>query len=225
MKVLKVNLLPPESKEIAGIKLPPYLANLDPGFVFIVVVGSVVALGLPVLMTGLVDTQLIAPADETLAKQNEQLKVTSAGKTKLSKRKNQLEQREQAYGALRSMIDRSNPWAEVLEELRMLTPTDLWLTDLSASGNTFVLRGSALDSRSIAYLYTNLQTARNFADPALKPIEMEPGEDGALNFEITVRVTHEDAAGNAPAAAAPAAPAAKAEAEAPAPAEQDKEAS
>ncbi|MBM3258907.1 MAG: PilN domain-containing protein [Candidatus Sericytochromatia bacterium] len=222
MKVLKVNLLPPESKEIAGVKLPPYLANLDPGFVFVVVVGSIVSLGLPVLLTGLVDTQCVAKANATLADQEISLKASTADKSKLVKRKTTLEQKEQAYDALRSRIDRSNPWAEVLEELRMLTPTDLWLTELSASGTTFTLRGAALDSRSIAYLYTNLQTARNFADPALKPIEMEPGEDGALNFEITVRVTHKDAGGEAP-PAAPAAGTGEAAAGAPPPAEQDKE--
>ncbi|MEB3204520.1 MAG: PilN domain-containing protein [Candidatus Sericytochromatia bacterium] len=222
MKVLKVNLLPPESKEIAGIKLPPYLANLDPGFVFIVVVGSIVSLGLPELLTAVVDTRFIAPAEETLTKQAEDLKLKSADKSKLVKRKTILEQKEKAYDALRSRIDRSNPWAEVLEELRMMTPTDLWLTELVSSGTTFTLRGAALDTKSIAHFYTNLQTARNFADPALKPIEMEPGEDGALNFEITVRITHKDAGGEAP-PAAPAAGTGEAAAGAAPPAEQDKE--
>ncbi|MEB3298614.1 MAG: PilN domain-containing protein [Candidatus Sericytochromatia bacterium] len=188
MKVLKVNLLPPEVKEFAGIQLPPYIANLDPGLVFIVLVGTLSALLLPAGLTGFVETSLLAPAEEQIKVQDTELTKTKAGQRALLARQKALQAKESAYTALQAKIERSNPWAEVLEELRMLTPTDLWLTDLTANGDGFVLKGASLDSRSVAYLYTNLQTARHFSDPVLRPIRLQSDKEGAMMFEISVRL-------------------------------------
>lgn len=81
-------------------------------------------------------------------------------------------------------------WGTILNELRTLTPGNLWFDNFkadSAAGN-ITLSGLALDYGSVAYFQRNLEHSEYFANPVLGRTEMQAGPVPTVKWDIKMAV-------------------------------------
>lgn len=174
MKTININLLGPEAQKTPAIPIPAGI-DIDPIMIVIVLVGLAVSFGMPNVLTWGVDRFLNEPADRTLQEQKAEISRNKSGSQQLVERQKELEGLETDLKSLQGLVGHGGRWASILEELRAITPTDLWLTELRTDGSQLELSGAALDYKAVAYLYTNFQNARSFAGPILGNISEESG--------------------------------------------------
>lgn len=183
MKTININLI--GDRPTAGLALAPEL-NIDPGLLIAAVGGFAGAFLLPTLIGMVLDNFLIAPTSAEI----EQLKASTSQslvKTKEIERiQKQAEALEGDYTTLLNLAKQTGTWKTVLEEVRDLTPTDTWLTHLNIEGGSKLkLEGTALDYRSIAFFYTNLQNASNFNHPVLGGLQSDSvGGQTVIRFTV-----------------------------------------
>lgn len=93
---------------------------------------------------------------------------------------------------LQSVAGGRMSWGDVLNEMRSLTPGNLWFESFRSDGATskVSVTGAALDYSSVAYFHRNLQNSDYFVDPILSRTEMTTGGNGitVVNFTIDVMV-------------------------------------
>jgi Tfp pilus assembly protein PilN len=93
---------------------------------------------------------------------------------------------------LQSVAGGSMSWGDVLNEMRSLTPGNLWFDSFKCDTTTgkISVSGAALDYSSVAYFHRNLQTSEYFLDPVLSKTDMATGGNGIslVNFQIDVIV-------------------------------------
>lgn len=105
-----------------------------------------------------------------------------------------LRDREQVILAL---LKRQLPGAAVLDEIRLLIPTDVWLTALSVpEPSALTLEGLALSYHAVAQLMDNLSTGRLFRVVDLTVVQLERvGPREIVKFSITARIARPEASG------------------------------
>ncbi|MBI6547009.1 MAG: PilN domain-containing protein [Cyanobacteria bacterium NC_groundwater_1444_Ag_S-0.65um_54_12] len=187
MRTININLLAPEPAAATGLSLPSQL-DIDPLLILIGVIGVAVSFGIPNLTKWGVITFLCEPADRQIAEQEAELKHSEHGSQELVKRQKLVEGLETDYQVLQGLFSKRGVWVNILEELRGLTPTDVWFDSLTTTGNDITIVGNALDYRAIAYFYTNFQHARNFTAPSLSGIKLGAAGDQSL-VSFTLKAT------------------------------------
>jgi len=188
MKTITINLLGGDAQKPSGLPIPSGI-DLDPVLILIALVGLVMSFGLPNVLTWGVDHFLNEPADRQIQDQKAQMAKNTSGSQRMLERQKVLEGLENDLKALQGLVGQGGTWAGVLEELRAITPTDLWLTDLKTDGNRIEVNGSALDYKAVAYFYTNFQNSRNFAGPILGAINQTAGDNGRDVVRFSLRAT------------------------------------
>lgn len=178
MKYININLLGPEAQKPSGLAMPAGL-DLDPVLIGIVVLGALFSLGVPNVLTWGVDKFLNEPASATIDANTRKLQGLKSGSLQLVERQKELETLEADLRSLQGLVGVGGRWASILEELRAITPTDLWLTSLKTEGDKIEMTGAALDYKAVAYFYTNFQNSRNFAGPILGTVAEQAGADGS----------------------------------------------
>ncbi len=178
MKYITVNLLGADAPRAGGLPIPAGV-DLDPGLIAVVLVGGILAFGLPQFATWGVDHFLNDPATAQIDAMKNEVSRSKSGSQQLVERQKELEGLETDLNSLQGLVGHGGTWAAVLEELRAITPTDAWLTDLRTDGNHIEVTGNALDYKAVAYFYTNFQNSRNFAGPVLGAITEDAATQGA----------------------------------------------
>ena len=168
MKPITINLLGAETKAVA-LALPS-ATQLDMPLVTIVAIGLIAVLGLPPLALWVVDTFLVNPATAQSDDLTRQIGQNKGAVKQLNLLQADVTKRQHDLDELEGLVGRGGGWASTLEELRNLTPTDLWLTSFRADSGGVSLSGDALAYKDVAYFYTNLQNARNFSAPILSNV-------------------------------------------------------
>ena len=81
--------------------------------------------------------------------------------------------------------------ADMLNELRALTPANLWFDGLTtdAGKGTMQLTGAALDYSSVAFFQRNLQHSDFFEEPKLGQTQMSAGTNGVSVVKFTIDVS------------------------------------
>lgn len=168
MKTITINLLGESSSE-SKLALPGL--DIDPQLL----ITAVLALGLgfltPNVANWVLQTFMINPAVEQVAQLEQEIGASGNKATQLAQTQKEIESLESDYRVLLKLTQESGRWKDVFEELRDLTPTDMWFTGLTVGDNSkLTLTGYALDYRAVAFFYTNLQKSRSFARPVLGSI-------------------------------------------------------
>lgn len=182
MKTIDINLI--GDRPASRLALAPEL-NIDPGLLIAAVGGLAGAFLLPTLIGMVLDNFLITPTDAEIAQMKAKTGQSQAKSKEIEEIQKKAEALEGDYETLLVLAKQSGAWKTVLEEVRDLTPTDTWLTRLAiVEGTKLRLEGTALDYRSIAYFYTNLQNAGNFNHPVLGGLQSD-----ALGPQTVIRFT------------------------------------
>jgi len=187
MKYITVNLLGEAAPRPSALALPAGV-DLDAGLIAVVIVGGIVAFGVPQLATWGVERFLNEPATAQIEAMKNEVGRSKIGSQQLVERQKELEGLEGDLRSLQGLIGPGGTWAGVLEELRAITPTDLWLTDVKTEGQHIEVSGAALDYKAVAYFYTNFQNSRNFAGPVMGSVSEDAAAQGAGGRNI-VRFT------------------------------------
>ncbi len=167
MKTITINLLGESSSEklaIPGLDIDPQL-----------LITAALSLGLGLLVPNVANMVLqnfmINPAIEQVAQLDQEIGASGNKATRLANTQKEIQALESDYRVLLQLTQESGRWKDMFEELRDLTPTDMWFTGLTVEGNTrLTLTGYSLDYRAVAFFYTNLQKSRSFSRPVLGAI-------------------------------------------------------
>ncbi|HEY9766451.1 MAG TPA: PilN domain-containing protein [Chroococcales cyanobacterium] len=198
MITININLVGEKGSE--KIKLPVDVDADMLGLVGVGAAGFIVALLIPFFFNFIVDGVLLARA----ARESERLKgvlgKSSGEMAKIGEYRTHLRALEGEYNLLKTLVGQGAIWPSILEELRTLIPTDMWVTNVAIGGNTLRITARALNYKAVAYFYTNLQNAKNFASPVLGPIsskggavtnekgQVAVGNQTSIDFNVTCQV-------------------------------------
>jgi Tfp pilus assembly protein PilN len=196
MTTININLLPeelrarPSGGAIGGVNLPEKDVLVPIG------AGAIAAL-LILMLPGLVTTYYLDPRDQAADQAQSEIEAEiNKYNTTLKSLKAIADNKEmlrQQLATLQTVAGGRTPIADQLNELRALTPANLWFDSLkndTATGK-LTLSGSALDYQSVAFFHRNLQHSSYFADPVLSRTEAkEGGKDGpsVVSFAMTLSV-------------------------------------
>ena len=184
MKLLSINLLAPEDRSLS-LGLAVDAQQLDPVLIGVIASGLVAVLALPPLVTWAIDTLLVNPATSQSQDLAAQINRNNGAGRKVKELQAEVDARKQDLAELEGIVGQGGHWGSTLEELRNLTPTNLWLTELKAASDDVDLTGEALDYKDVAYFYTNLQNAHDFAAPVLGTISMSSvGSQAVVGFTL-----------------------------------------
>lgn len=195
MTTININLLPEElrssksSGAMGGGDGPPKEAIVP------LALGAVVALVIGAVPYGLnafwLDGREASVAEQETAIQQEIDKYNTTLQSLKSIADNKEVLRAQ-LATLQSVAGGRMSWGDVLNEMRSLTPGNLWFESFKseAATNKISVTGAALDYSSVAYFHRNLQNSDYFVDPVLSRTEMSTGGNGitVVNFTIDVLV-------------------------------------
>ena len=193
MTTININLLPEElrAKPSGGGSLgdmppPEAMKPIGIGLAIAVVVGLV-----PMLM----ENYMLLPREEAVQAEEDRINREIS---KYKEMKNSLQALEQKKELLRQQVATLETvaggrmqWAEMLNELRSVTPGNLWFDSMrtDSTKSTLQVSGAALDYSSVAYFYRNLQNSDYFDQPVLSRTEMSNGANGVSLVNFTVDVT------------------------------------
>lgn len=170
MKQININLL---GDAAPSLSLPGEL-NIDPALVITGVVGLLSAFIVPNVLAVLIDNFLINPTSTRIEQIKTSIGANKGKATRLAQIQKQLQSLEGDYNTLLTLAKESSTWKSVLEEVRDVTPTDMWLTELRIEGSSKIkLSGVAINYQAIAFFYTNLQNGASFRHPILGGLQTE----------------------------------------------------
>lgn len=186
MRAINVNLL----GDRPGAKLPIGTGiSIDPSLIIVIGLGLICAFAIPGLAGWAIDSFMIAPTQSRIDEIKNSIGQNKGKASAINARAKQAEELEADFEAMSAYAHQSFAWRSVLEEIRDLVPTDMWLTMLTIdSSRRLHLEGRALDYRAIAYFYTNLQNATTFSAPILGNLTSSQVEDQSL-VEFSVDCT------------------------------------
>lgn len=195
MTTININLLPEELRSkpgggsVGGSDGPPKEAiiPLVIGGVAMIVIGAI-----PYCLNAFwLDGREAAVAEQETAIQQEIDKYNTTLQSLKSIADNKEVLRAQ-LATLQSVAGGRMSWGDVLNEMRSLTPGNLWFESFKSDGatNKIQVSGAALDYSSVAYFHRNLQNSDYFDEPVLSRTEMSTGGNGitVVNFTIDVMV-------------------------------------
>lgn len=184
MKTISINLV--GERPVSKLALSPEF-SIDPMLLVTAVVGLVSAFTVPSLLGVAIDNFLLNPTSAQIDRIKQSIGANKGRASQLGVIQKQAQSLEGDYNTLLTLARQTGEWKTVLEEIRDLTPTDMWLTHLSIeSGNKLKLEGSALDYRAIAFFYTNLQGASHFSHPVLGGLQAEQAQSGQPVIRFTL---------------------------------------
>lgn len=160
--------------------------DIDPALIITGAVGLLSALVLPNVLAVLMDNFLINPTSARIEQIQASIGANKGKATRLAQMQKQLQSLEGDYNTLLALAKESSTWKTVLEEVRDVTPTDMWLTQLSIEGSSRLkLSGVAINYQSVAFFYTNLQNANSFQHPVLGGLQTESsGAQTLIRFNV-----------------------------------------
>lgn len=92
---------------------------------------------------------------------------------------------EEDAQAILGVVQEHQSWQDVLEEVRILTPTSMWLRGLRIDKRHLVIEGSALEYRDIAFFVTNMQNSSRFNQPVLGDLSASvSGSQTVVEFKL-----------------------------------------
>ncbi|MGE5708262.1 MAG: PilN domain-containing protein [Bacteroidota bacterium] len=163
--------------------------------------GFLAAVILPLILNFMIDSILISRVTRETERLQGVLGKSSGELQQIGKMRERLKALEGEYDMLKTLVGQGAIWPSILDELRTLVPTDMWITGISIAGNTLKIDAKTLNYRAVAYFYANLQNAKNFNTPVLGPIGMgaaaADGEDAKvktpgqkiIDFSVTCTVS------------------------------------
>jgi len=186
MTTININLLPEELRPAAGsgrsgADMPPKEALVP------IAIGTVVALAIaaaPTLYTSMVldpQTQVLTEKDAQLTEEINKYNTTLNSLKAIADNK---EMKRQQYATLQSVATGGGPsFADMLNELRALTPANLWFEGLASDSakGTMQVTGAALDYSSVAFFQRNLQHSDFFENPVLNQTQMNAGQESSVS--------------------------------------------
>lgn len=183
MTTININLLGIEQKDRLrlGGSLP-----VDRGWLLAVVVmlcGVAAALGGTVVLNG-----LLANTEAHLAELQDEIKSLEG---QLGEIKNLEAKKKQAVAeqrVLEYVTGRTYHWSSFLNELRDLTPENLWIEAVSVSGDQLSLSGNTFDHQTVAYFLASLQASPFFKDAALGQSDKSV-DKGQVRVHFTMKAT------------------------------------
>ena len=195
MTTIDINLLPEElrpSKNASASTVGG--VSFDPAALMPVGIGALIALVLffvPSMLRSLwLEPWAVSLAEAEQEAQNEIDKYNTSLKD-LQNEGEKLDLLKRQLATLQGVAGVTRSWGEVLNELRTLTPGNMWFEEfkLDSTKSELVIKGGALDYGAVAYFQRNLQHSEFFAQPQLKKTENE-AETAIkhVKFELSVVV-------------------------------------
>lgn len=185
MTTININLLPEELRPVSGGSMGgggmPEKDVLVP-----IVAGAIAAIVIAALPT-LASTLYLEPKAAELTLKTEEIdQEINKYNTTLNSLKAIADNKEmlrQQLATLQSVASGGGiSLADMLNELRAITPANLWFEGLTtdAAKGTVQVTGAALDYSSVAYFQRNLQHSDFFENPVLNQTAMTAGADGGV---------------------------------------------
>lgn len=195
MTTININLLPEELRPVGGGNSGGASA-LSPDVLMPIGGGLLVAILIAAAPTIYTSTMLDPKVAELSAKDEEITQEINKYNTTLGSLKaiaDNKEQLRQQLATLQSVAGNGGPGlADMLNELRALTPANLWFENLATDGakGTLTLSGAALDYSSVAFFQRNLQHSDYFENPQLGQTQMSSsGQDGVNVVKFSMDIT------------------------------------
>jgi Tfp pilus assembly protein PilN len=118
--------------------------------------------------------QAAQDADDQLTQEIDKYNTTLKSLEGLASEKDQLRQQ---LVTLQGVAQAGISWGTMLNELRAMTPGDLWFDklDTDSISGTLKVTGAALDYNAVAYFHNNLQHSLYFQNPTLSKTNTELG--------------------------------------------------
>ena len=193
MTTININLLPEELRPVSGGSGGG--ASYDKDVVVPIAIGAVAAIVIAALPT-LATTMYLEPRAAELTTQVEELdQEINKYNTTLNSLKAIADNKEmlrQQLGTLQSVASGGGiSLADMLNELRALTPANLWFEGLSTdqAKGSMQVSGAALDYSSVAFFQRNLQHSDYFETPELKQTQMSAGQNGVSVVKFTMDIS------------------------------------
>ncbi|WP_027339314.1 PilN domain-containing protein [Halonatronum saccharophilum] len=148
-----INLLPPEYKRTT---------TLEEKIISVVIISCILSALIImgsfyyrlVLESRLIEQQLII-AEERLSMVNDQMRELSQLEKEIEEGKKELGEREDFLG-------RDLDWILILEEFRVLVPSDTWVESFEVSNESFNLKGYTFNHQGLNNMLKNLRTSKSF---------------------------------------------------------------
>ncbi len=176
--MIKINLLPRER-----IRRPAIAPRLLVALAFVAVLAAV---ALTTVYLNVRNARVRAQIDEVNAR-IEALKPQVAEVEGLQRQIAEARRKEQLLRELQSL---RIPWEKVLNELRKITPTDVWLTGVDAKGEgSLAFRGFGLSYESVARFMVSLDASPMFQEPDLTLGQKQvQGNRDVISFVVIARL-------------------------------------
>lgn len=195
MTTININLLPEELRPVGGGSSGGG-SSLSPEVIGPIAGGLVLAILIAAAPTVYTSMMLDPKVAELSAKDEELTQEINKYNTTLGSLKaiaDNKEQLRQQLATLQSVAGNGGPGlADMLNELRALTPANLWFENLATDGGkgTLTLTGAALDYSSVAFFQRNLQHSDFFENPQLGQTQMSTsGQDGVSVVKFSMDIT------------------------------------
>ena len=194
MTTININLLPEELRPRAAGSRGGGGPSLDREVAVPIAVGVVAAIVIAAVPTMINMFWLDAREADLVAQEEAITNEISTYQTTLKKLKDIADQKEALraqLSTLQSVAGVSTSWGDMLNEMRSLTPANLWFEDMSSdtAKGEVTFSGGALDYSSVAFFQHNLQNAEFFENPVLSGTSVQPTRGiNVVKFEMTVTV-------------------------------------
>ncbi|MEB3187140.1 MAG: PilN domain-containing protein [bacterium] len=153
------------------------------------VLACLVALVAPKIVGTVFDSFVISGLQRSIDETNQRIGANKGKAKELQTIQNEAIQLEEDARAMLGVVQSEQGWQDVLEEVRILTPTSLWLRGLKIEKSHLVLEGAALDYRDIAYFVTNFQNSPRFVQPVLGDLSASvSGTQTVIEFKLECNV-------------------------------------
>ncbi len=83
---------------------------------------------------------------------------------------------------------------EIMDQISRALPEMLWLSRMTAKGNSITLNGQAFNTNAVANLLDNLDQVEEFAEPVLKDAASRRGRGSAGTYNFVVTFTFDPSA-------------------------------
>jgi Tfp pilus assembly protein PilN len=155
------------------LSFAPYVVALAVGWLLPKVVGSAF------------DAFVLTNLQRTIDENNQRIGANKGKAKELQAIQAEATRLEEDARAMQQDVKSDQAWQDVLDEIRVLTPTGLWLRTLKFDKRRLILEGSALEYRDIAYFVTNFQNSRRFNAPVLGNLSASiSGNQTVIQFSL-----------------------------------------
>ncbi|MEB3195798.1 MAG: PilN domain-containing protein [Candidatus Sericytochromatia bacterium] len=193
MTTININLLPEEMRPGKGSSVSGGGFSLDQAALVPIGIGAGLAVVLFMIPSALVSLYFDpkdAELDQTIAEVQEEIDKYNTSLKDLQGQSDRRDQLRKQLNTLQSVAGVTASWGAILNELRTLTPGNMWFEEfrVDSAKSELLLKGGALDYGAVAYFQRNLEHSEYFSGPTLRRTENLPAEGraGYIAFEMTV---------------------------------------